>query len=133
MSRQVAKRELNSETLREFFNVLKNVANLIETDLKIFKILMIEYSKRKEPISVTELVSKTGLSKSTVERSLAKMYKLGMVDRKVYLRKFGGYANVYIPKSIDDVKRALVRKVLEYCENARKLVDMLDIVLDALE
>ncbi len=113
-----------SHNTRNLLNkVLKLVLDLSLTDLEVFEILLREYSRRGEPLSVLDIASLIGKSRSTVERSLFKLYTLGLIERKAVLARSGGYTYVYYPKPVEEIRELIRRKIDEFCRDIKRAFD----------
>ena len=103
--------------------VLKLLLDLSMTDIEVLDVLLREYSRRGEPLSVLDIASITGKSRSTVERSLHKLWTIGLINRRMVLAKSGGYTYVYYPKPIEEIREFVKQKLDEFCRNLRKVLN----------
>ncbi len=114
---------MNKDSRSLLNKVLKLIFDLSVTDLEIFETLLREFDKRKEPLSVLDIVTVTGKSRSTVERSLFKLFTMGLVERKAVLARSGGYTYVYFPKPMDEIREILKLRLDEFCSNVKRILD----------
>ncbi len=121
----------NDEITVRLTDILRTIAGLSQSDIEVYKLLLHEYQKRNEPLTVSEIANIVGKSRSTIERSLMKLLNAGLVERKIALSRSGGYTYVYYPKPINEVKARLLEKLEEHYKKAVEILSNLEIVIGA--
>ncbi len=119
----------NDEVVVRLTDILRMIAGLSQSDLEVYRLLLQEYQKRNEPLTVSEIANIIGKSRSTIERSLMKLLNAGLVERKIALSRSGGYTYVYYPKPVNEVKTKLLEKLEEHYRKVVEILNNLEIVI----
>ena len=112
--------------LNELFHSL---LGLTETDIEVYRVLLREYERCGQPLSVNEIARVMNKSRSAVERSILKLLSAGLVNRRVALLSSGGYTYVYYPRPVREVKEMLMEKLRDFYAKAREIIESLDRVI----
>ena len=99
---------MDSMNLKELFDaktfahILRCLLNLTQSEIEVYFALHEHPNK-----SVDELAEIMGKDRSGVYRSLQNLLEKGLVSREYRILKHGGYKYLYIPVSIEDLKKML--------------------------
>ncbi len=106
--------------------LLHSLLGLTETDLEVYRVLLREYERNCQPLSVNEIARVMNKSRSSVERSILKLLSAGLVSRRVALLASGGYTYVYYPKPLREVKEMLMERLRDFYTKAKEIIESLD-------
>lgn len=98
--------------------VLREVFGISETGLKVCFCLMEDGES-----TASDIAERLSIDRSTVGRQLNHLTDIGVLDKHQRLLKNGGYAHVYSPVPVEEVRKRLTIGLYAWMEEAVELVE----------
>jgi len=92
--------------------MLRNMLNLNETELNVYRLLLSTKGKR-----VSEVAKSVGRDRSLVQKALQNLMSAGLITRKTEKIKDGGYYYIYDAVPPSQVKKELARCIEDLHES----------------
>lgn len=86
-----------------------------------YDILML-LSRSKEPLTISEIASKLGKDRTTVQKAVKVLYDKQLITRRQMNLDNGGYTYYYLMKDKENSKKQIIKLIDEWAEEAKRTI-----------